>query len=121
MMWLLVLLSIVFVITVFLLGTYSAKANANLKSATPYPTHEEKERDHKSCGGLTMSSSSCDKTSAVGSCGACNSKPARVDEDEKPCKKHKKRHCHVCYKVNDDGFSLNGVMNGLLDSSPAPF
>jgi len=116
-MWLLVLLSIVFVITVFLLGTYSAKANSNLTSTTPYPSKEEKERNHKSCGGLTMSASSCDKTPAVGSCGSCNSKPTRVDEDDKPCKKHKKRHCHVCHKVEDDGFSHNG----LLDSFPAPF
>jgi hypothetical protein len=113
-MWLLVLLIIVFVITVFLLGTYSAKANANLTSTTPYPSKEEKERNHKSCSGLTTSASSCDKTPEVGS---CNSKPARVDEDDKPCKKHRKRHCHVCYKIEDDGFSHNG----LLDSMPAPF
>ena len=63
-----------------------------------------------------MSSASCQKASqAKGSCGSCKSGAASVDDDDKPCKKHRKRKCIVCCKDESDGFS------GVFSSSPAPF
>jgi hypothetical protein len=109
-MWLLILLVIVFLITVFLLGSYAAKVKADAPCEAPYPTEDEKERNHKACTQL-----STDKT-ATGTCGSNASKAADAsDESERPCKKHRKYHCHVC--KSDDGFS----MNGIFGSSPAPF
>jgi hypothetical protein len=65
-----------------------------------------------------MGSGPCSKAStASGTTGTCESTPASVDENDAPCKKHRKRHCHVCYKNHDDGFSTNGI----IISTPAPF
>jgi hypothetical protein len=67
-----------------------------------------------------MGSAPCESTAstASGTTEKCESSPATIDMDDVQCKKHGRRHCHVCYKKHDDdGFSSNGV----IISTPAPF
>jgi len=112
MLWLLILMGVVVVILIFLLGSYSVKGSNDV---APYPTKDEK-CSRSSSGGTSMSSTSCQKASqAKGSNGFCKSGAASVDDDDKPCKKHRKRKCSVCHKDESDGFS------GVFSSSPAPF
>jgi hypothetical protein len=114
-MLLLILLCIVFVITVFMLGSYYAKVESATKSG--YPTREDRCRIRSSCGGTSGAYESKAST-ASGTTEKCDSTPAAVDEDDdRPCKNHMRLRCQVCYKKQDDGFSSNGI----IISTPAPF
>ena len=103
-------MGVIVVILIFLLGTYSVKGS---NGVAPYPTTEEK---RLSTGGTSIDSASCKKASqAKGSCGPCKSAAASVNDNDKPCKKHRKRKCYICCKDESDGFS------GVFSSAPAPF
>jgi hypothetical protein len=113
-MWLLILLSIILIILIFMLGSYYAKVESVTKSGS-----FDRCKERTSCGGNSMGSASCESkaSTASGTTEKCESSPASVDMDNAQCKKHGKRHCHVCYKKHDDGFSSNGI----IISTPAPF
>jgi len=111
-MLLLGLLILVFLVTVFLLGSYYVQLNANAASCVPNPTKQELELNHAACPGPTSSGTA----TPSGTSGSTSSEAAEATElPKRRCKKHRKYRCSHC-KV-DDGFSTNGVFG----SSPAPF
>jgi len=109
-MFLLILLVIVFIVIVFLLGSYTTSVN-NTADA-PYPTPGQLAQINRNAG-LVSNCSSCkpkgDSCVPAG-CAAPVTEP-------KPCKKHRKRRCYVCNSSEDDGFST-GI---AFISTPAPF
>jgi hypothetical protein len=111
-MWLLALLVIVFIIIVFVLGSYSAKGI--LSGPAPYPTATELAQNNQSSCGMT---SGCKTTQPQGNCSSSAGCAAPVDKCSKPCRKHRKKCCNVCKDSSDDGFST-GI---AFISTPAPF
>ena len=110
MTWLLILLVIVFIVIVFLLGSYTTSVNNT--SNAPYPTPGQLAQCNQNSG-LESNCSSCKaKGTSTGSAGC-----AAPASEPKPCKKHRKRRCYVCNSSEDDGFST-GI---ALISTPAPF
>jgi len=113
-MWLLALLVIVFIIIVFVLGSYSAKGILGGSGPAPYPTATELSQNNQSSCGMT---SGCGSIQPKGNCGCSAGNAAPVDTSTTPCRKHRKRSCNVCKSSSDDGFST-GI---AFISTPAPF
>jgi hypothetical protein len=110
-MWLLALLVIVFIIIVFVLGSYSTKGSLG---PAPYPTATELAQNIQSCCGVTPA---CKSTPPQGTSSSSAGCAAPVDPCKKPCRKHRKKCCNVCKESSDDGFST-GI---AFISTPAPF
>ena len=98
-MWLYILIGVVIILLVFLMGSYSAKTKPStlgeIKAACASPDDKPSEPKGR-----------CDTGAA-----------AYIEEEPKPCKKHKRRRCYVCKPVGDDGFSTGSAFT----SGPADF
>jgi len=99
-MWLYILIGVVIILLVFLLGTYSAKTKPS------------------TLGEMKTASCESPDDKPEGPKGRCDTGAASyIEEEPKPCKKHRRRKCRVCKPSGDDGFSTGSAFT----SGPADF